>query len=146
MRRLILFILLALMPLPILAQEKGSSIVFFLKGYRSEIQGKYEEAMDNYRAALRLDPDSREIRTEIALLYIKKGDVAGAEQLLAEALSIDEDNRNVLILLASIYATRGETQKAKGMYEKCIALNPEDTEAHLFLGPCIWRTRNTPRP
>jgi tetratricopeptide (TPR) repeat protein len=70
MRKLIILIIMALLPLPILAEDKSSSITNFLQGYRSEMLGKYDEAMERYKSALRLDPDSAELRAEIALLFM----------------------------------------------------------------------------
>ena len=134
MRKVLIFVLLTLLPLPILAEEKSSSIVDFFKGYHSEVRGQYDEAMEQYRSALRRDPGSVELRAEIALLFLKKGDVSEAEKLLTEALTMSENNRNIMILLAGIHSAKGEFQKAKVIYEKCIAMNQEDTEAYLFLG------------
>lgn len=134
MIRLIPFVLVIFLALPAVAGEISSPVVNFLKGYRAEIRGKYDEALDLYRAALRLDPGSVQLRAEIALLFIKKGDVAEAEKILTEALSIRENDRDVMVLLASIYGARGEFEKAKAIYEKCLAANGEDTEAYLYLG------------
>lgn len=134
MGKAFIFVMLILLPLSASAGEKSSSIVDFLKGYRSETRGQYDEAIEQYRAALRSDPDSVQLRAEIALLFLKKGEVAEAEKLLAEAMTINENDRNAMILLAGIYSARGEFLKAKAIYEKCIAANREDTEAYLFLG------------
>ncbi len=53
MRKVLILVLLAVLPLPVLAGEKSSSIVDFLKGYRSEVRGQYDEAMEQYRSTLR---------------------------------------------------------------------------------------------
>ena len=111
----------------------SGSVLSFLKGYRAEIRGRYDEAMEFYSEALREDPGSADVRTELALLYIKKGDLHKAEGLLKEAIAINGKSRSALILLASLYSATNELNKAKPLYEKCIEMDDEDTEAYLYL-------------
>jgi tetratricopeptide (TPR) repeat protein len=134
MKRFLIVLLLALLPLPLFGSDYSSSIEFFLKGYRSETRGDHEEALAYYGAALKFNPDSAEIRAELAFLYIKKGDTDKAEELLKEAIEINPTSHDALFLLAGTYSAKGDLAKAKTLYEKCIALNPEDTEAYLYLG------------
>ena len=62
------------------------AFLYFLEGYRSSQAGKYDEALQYYKSALSLDPGSAQIKNEMALLYVKKGELDNAETLLKESV------------------------------------------------------------
>ncbi len=74
MKRLIILLLTIFVSTPIgasistsaLGAENGSAYFSFLKGYRAAQEGRYDQAVENYRAALRSDPNSSSIRSELA--------------------------------------------------------------------------------
>lgn len=47
--------------------------VHFDKGRILSVQGKYEEAIEEYRKALEIDPNYRQARTNLELIYYMKG-------------------------------------------------------------------------
>jgi tetratricopeptide (TPR) repeat protein len=122
---------------PVLAANavpQPSPLYLFYKGYESVRQGKFNEALEYYKSALSLDPNSDVIKTELAFLFASKGEIQKAETLLVESLISPVKNRRTLLLLARIYLSKGQFDKAKGLYEECLKLNDEDTEAYIFLG------------
>ena len=123
MKRLVTCVIFVLLPICVIANDYSSSILSFLRGYRSEVQGKYDDAIEHYKSALRFDPKSSDIRSELSFSYIRKGEIDKAEPILQEAVKFNENNRSALILLGSIYSAKGEFDKAKTMYWKCIVLN-----------------------
>ncbi len=68
------------------AKGSGSAFLYFLEGYKSGQAGRYDEALQYYKSALSLDPGSAQIRSEMALLYVKKGELDNAETLLKESV------------------------------------------------------------
>ena len=119
----------------VLGAENGSAAYLsFLKGYRAAQEGRYQQAIENYKAALNSDPNSSTIRSELALLYTGMGELPKAEEQLKEALRIDPNNCTTLKLLAGLLSSRGESDKAKELYERCISVDPEDTDAYIYLG------------
>ena len=93
------------------AKGSGSSFFYFLEGYRSSQAGKYDEALQYYKSALSLDPGSAQIKNEMALLYVKKGDLDSAEKLLKESVEGEPKNRHSLMLLAGIYSSRNRARQ-----------------------------------
>jgi tetratricopeptide (TPR) repeat protein len=89
MRYLLSIILLAILAAPAAGDDYTSSIYYFLKGYRSDTQGRHEEAINDYRTALSFNPESSDIRKELALAYLRKGEVNKAEALLTEAVELN---------------------------------------------------------
>ncbi|HOD75981.1 MAG TPA: tetratricopeptide repeat protein, partial [Syntrophorhabdaceae bacterium] len=87
----------------------SDSVYLFLRGYFSEALGRYDDAEANYSKALREDPGSAELRTSLASLFVKKGELQKAEELLDEAIAIAPTNRVALLILAGIHASKGVT-------------------------------------
>jgi tetratricopeptide (TPR) repeat protein len=90
-----LFCLIASPAFPAKASS-GSSLLDFIKGYRDAQAGRYDSAIEYYRSALSLDPGSASIRTELALLYVKKGEFNRAEALLKESVQAEPDRKSVV--------------------------------------------------
>ncbi|MGD0489212.1 MAG: tetratricopeptide repeat protein, partial [Syntrophorhabdales bacterium] len=90
------------------AKGSGSAFFYFLEGYRSSQAGRYDEALQYYKSALSRDPGSEQIKNEMALLYVKKGELDHAETLLKESVQGEPKNRHSLMLLAGIYASKDE--------------------------------------
>jgi tetratricopeptide (TPR) repeat protein len=76
----ITFVLFFVCPLFLMGSDNPGATLSYLKGYLSEIQGNNDEAIGYYGEALRLDPDSSDIRTELASLYIRKREFQKAEE------------------------------------------------------------------
>ena len=139
MKKIFFFLVIFLLPVSLLGSDYSDSIVIYLKAYQSDKQGNYDEALALYSSLLKLDPNSSEIRNDMAFIHIKKSqldksELDKAEELLQKSIEMNPSNRRSLIMLAGIYATKGLTYKAKTLYEKCIELNSEDTEAYMLLG------------
>jgi tetratricopeptide (TPR) repeat protein len=137
-----LFFLILWGPPAAMAANYGSAILNFLKGYRSESQGDYDQAVKSYGEALKADPESIDIRNELALAHFRNREFGKAEKLLDEVLHRDPKNRNGLIMLGGIYASRGDHQQALAMYEKVLEADPEDPEVYLYLGSVYIDQKN----
>src|SRR5512145_552538 len=139
MKKALLLFLFIFLPAPLFGSDYSDSILLYLKGYRSEKHGNHEEALAQYETLLKTNPDSSEIRNDLAYIHIKKGqldktELDKAEELLLKAIELDPSNRRSLIMLAGVYAAKGIIYKAKSLYERCVAMNSEDTEAYMLLG------------
>lgn len=66
----------------------------------------------------------------LAMDYIQKSDLDGAERLLKQALKMAPKNSEILRLLGIIYAFRGEPQEALKMFDRSIKANPNNFLAH----------------
>lgn len=66
----------------------------------------------------------------LAMGYIQKSDLDGAERLLKQALKMAPKNSEILRLTGIIYAFRGEPQEALKMFDGSIKANPNNFLAH----------------
>ena len=68
-----------------LRQHGPSAEVFHLLGLVRDASGNAEDAAEQYRKALYLEPDHHEALIHLALLLRKRGDEAGAQRLQRRA-------------------------------------------------------------
>lgn len=77
-------------------------------GYCYDRLGEFDKATEAYSAALALRPDSREVRRNMALVYLKTaqpsvpGNLEAAERAVQKALDVDPGNAEALTLLEKL--------------------------------------------
>ncbi len=64
-------------------------------------------------------------RAQLALIYFSDGNIAAAEQVLADALTKTPRNRHVLAAMGKVKAARKQFPTAIAFYKKAIAVAPE---------------------
>jgi tetratricopeptide (TPR) repeat protein len=124
----------------------------FLLGRYLEGAGEIDLAVEAHRKAVDLDPQSSELRSELAGLYARQNRADDAIALAEEALQVSPDNPEAHRILGTIYAAlaeqelsgeagRGRTSRAREHAEKAIAhferaQDPQgfDPGLHLALG------------
>lgn len=115
----------------LLTQEKQNPYFIELKAQNFFTQGNFTAAIDNYRQALILKPDSELIRFELAVSLIKIFDQEKNNKFLKEAINhlnriiiTHGDNTSIYHYLAMAYGKLNQIDKAK------LAL----AEKYLFIG------------
>jgi Tfp pilus assembly protein PilF len=92
----------------------GVSFASFSSGDAARNQGNYDQAIDDYNEAIRVEPNYPVIYNSRGLAYYKKGDYDRAIADYTRALTIDPN-------FADAYANRGAAYLAKGDYDRAIA-------------------------
>jgi tetratricopeptide (TPR) repeat protein len=105
------------------------------------------KALDEYKAALKADPNSPFLASTLAELYARTGEIRDAIVEAQEIINKDPDNLDARRLLGRIYlrsigdlqgGTQGDTEQvlhlAIEQYEQIVRLDPSSTEDHLLLG------------
>ena len=108
-------------------------------GVALQQRGKRDEAIVEFRTALRLEPRHAEARRNFADSLREKGrlDEAIAEYLIALRLKpVDASTR---CQLARTYRDQGELDEAIAEYRAAFRYEPCDAEAHFDLGRMLWR-------
>ena len=109
----------------------------FNQGKSAARQGLTKQAMDFYRAAIRMDPEYGEALNGLGGMLIRQKRIDEAEPLFEKALSIDPNHATALINLALINRFRGDNENALQLLRKVIARNPDYAEAHLNIGSLL---------
>lgn len=100
----------------------------YLMGQLLMRDGRSDEAMEQYRAAIKLEPRFAPSRTELGKLYLKKSDVPAAIQELEAALQADPDDTIAYYQLSMAYRRAGEKEKAQKALAQVKNLNQEQRE------------------
>jgi tetratricopeptide (TPR) repeat protein len=77
---------------------------YFLLGRHLEAQGKIDAAISAHRKAIELEPESAELRAELAALYARQDRAVEALDAAEAALQRDSANREANRIVGSIYA------------------------------------------
>jgi tetratricopeptide (TPR) repeat protein len=86
------------------ATAQGAAYYEFLKGRMLEGAGRVPEALEAYERASKMDPQSAQIRAEIAALYARQNRPTDAIQAAKAALKLDPDDSEAHWVLGTVYA------------------------------------------
>jgi non-specific serine/threonine protein kinase len=98
-------------------------------------QGRFHEAIDNYKSAIDLDPQNGHFNLMLGITYIYLREYAQAEQFLERSISLVPDQLLAYSIKADNYLLRkGDLEKARATLERM----PRKNEADSIL---IWHTQ-----
>ncbi len=102
------------------------------------------KAIENYKAAIKADPNSSALSEELTEFYVQSGRLAEAQTDAEDTLKKNPNDVNSLRLLARIYAGQIQTQRNRldeemlkrtlDEYKKIVALVPNDVDSWVMLG------------
>jgi len=104
----------------------------------------YDEAIQHFEAALQLDPNSDEIKFDLADACFRKSLYS---QALDWAQQVSEQGRKdaaYLSLLGDIYGHLGDAVHAEEIYRDAVGRNPDNDQAYLALALEEFRQRDIP--
>jgi len=106
------------------------------KGVSLDNLGLYDEAIREYKEALRINPELAEAHLNLGIALKAKEDMEGAIREFREALKINPryaEVHNILGVTLYLY-TRGDMEGAIEEFREALRINPELAEAHTNLG------------
>jgi len=110
-----------------LARDDQDPIVNYVVGATALYQGDFDKAQQFLEASIALRPGNVAALTELANLFIRRGDVASAEATLDRIYAMAPDNRMARFLTAQISAGKGNLEEA----EKQLILSEEFARTYL---------------
>ncbi len=137
------------------AGSSAEAYYHFAIGRTLEAEGDWEGALDEYEAALAIDPTNSAVYSEMAASYFRHQQVRDAIDYAERAIRADPDNLDAHQLLSSIYtgllsnATEGRgvapeiVDRAIEELEEVVRLDPDERDAYLMLGR-LYRFRDEP--
>ena len=133
--------------------DRGQSYTHYMAGHMLEEQGRFREAIDEYKLAIKFDPTSSFLSSELASAYARNSAIKDAVAEAETAIKKDANNLEAHRLLGNIYRSLiGETetvptgpdsmlQKALTQYEAITQIDPTSTDDWLTLGQ-LYRRAN----
>lgn len=97
-------------------------------------QGEYREALALMQQAMDLDPDSRLLQRETAVLYLQLKNEDAALALLEKLLAAHPDDIEALNIMGRLLQSRKRNDDAKKVYARILAQDPDNEDIYLLLG------------
>jgi len=107
--------------------------VHLVRGRLAFASGRYQEAVDEFGAAVESDPKSARALVNLGTSLAQLGDLEGAVKRFEQALAIDPRQTTANFNLGSIFVGRQEPARAIPYFEAVLEDTPYDGEAHLLL-------------
>ncbi len=112
----------------------ADALNFYMKGILARDAERWDEAMEFYKKALKLNPNLVGAHIELGYVYYIKRLYDLEAREYEGVLKINPQNKDALYSLGTNLETRGLFKEAIEKYEKAIALDPEDAETIFELG------------
>lgn len=99
--------------------------------------GKYDQAIAEYKTALREVPGNSVLELDLAIAYFKKGDAASAAGLLSALHAVDPADEKVAILLGGCDVRLGQDPLAAELLTPFEARDPGNPDLEFALGSAL---------
>jgi tetratricopeptide (TPR) repeat protein len=103
--------------------------------------GKYDKAITEFQAALKIDPGFVKADYNLALAYAQAKRTDDAVAILKRLLAADPQNTQILSALGWAYHLAGRDEDALSQYTAVIGLSPADLNALYNCGIILWRLK-----
>ena len=107
------------------------------RGAEARVQGLYDVALREYRAAVEAAPDNPVARRSLGSVLAITGAEAEAIDQFRAALTLEPDRPDALFALGHLLARQGRPQEARPHLERAAELDPRLAEARLALGALL---------
>lgn len=106
-------------------------------------EGRYDEAVQQYRQALSRDPQNEIVLLNLALAFYKQGDFSQARSELDTLHKLHPANQQAFYLLADCDLRLGKFQDAIALVEPAYNARPDDPALEYILGTALIHDRQT---
>ncbi|MBI5814366.1 MAG: tetratricopeptide repeat protein [Nitrospinae bacterium] len=103
---------------------------------------EYDKAIEAFKEALRIRPDSARARCAIGEAYKLKGNMAEAEKWLAEAIRTNPQYTKAYESMSQVYEAAGKPDLAVKTLEKAAEISPNNPERSLEIGKLYLKQGN----
>ena len=101
-------------------------------------QGRWQESLQPYQAALQNAPNQPYIAVELANNHVALGEIDQAIEVLAATLERNPRDTSVLFSLGSAYTRSGNMDRAFEYFRRCLDVDPENVLCLSYLGGLQW--------
>ena len=106
----------------------------YLKAYKYEQEGDFDEAARHYALVVQFDPSREKLHSHLISLYLRTGQFEKALAAGEESISRYPDNVRVHMIMGDILSSQGNYQDALDHYKKVMAVEPSNARAYLLDG------------
>jgi Tfp pilus assembly protein PilF len=98
---------------------------------------QFDAAIDNYKQALKINPDYAEVYINMGNALKDKGDLEAAIENYKKALKINPDYAAAYINMGTILQNKGDLEAAIENYKKALKINPDYVAAYINMGTAM---------
>jgi tetratricopeptide (TPR) repeat protein len=113
---------------------QNNDIIYNALGVAYGGLGRYQDAIDAYKQAIRIDPDYPEAHLNLGVAYCKLGRMQEAIEDFKEAIRGKPNYAEAYNNLGFVYDTLGRLQDAIDAYKQAIKIRPDNANAYYNLG------------
>ena len=106
----------------------------YLKAYKSEREGDFDEAARRYALVVQFDPTQENLHTHLVSLYLRTGQFEQALEAGKNAINRFPNNVRVRMIMGDILSSQGKYQEALDHYKKVMEVEPSNARAYLLAG------------
>lgn len=114
--------------------ESDSLTIRYLMALNYYRMGDFRNAVENFRAALRISPTFALAVYYLGLAQLQTGDETGAQTSFVNALQIDPTNFAAAYNLGTLYTRQRRVDEAIRSFQQAVDINPQYAQAHAALG------------
>ncbi|MEM7354364.1 MAG: tetratricopeptide repeat protein [Acidobacteriota bacterium] len=114
-----------------------SSGAHLRRGNRALVNGRLDEAAATFRQAVEANPDSAEIRRNLAHVLLRQGQVDRAIEQLTTAAASEPDDVWVHFDLGNAYMSKGFADQAISSFKRAVELDPTLVKGHFNLANAL---------
>lgn len=103
------------------------------------LRGSFQDAVQEFQAALALRPDEPELHEAFGELYLENNDFDAAQRELEQTLAVEPSRTHALYLLGRVYVEKKDNEKAVPYLERALRIQPDLAEANSLLGTAYLR-------
>lgn len=122
----------------------GRKLSYLNDGNRYFNSGKYQEAIIEFRNAIRIDRRFEEAHHQLAKAYLMLADISGARRELQTTVDLDPNNLEAKLQLANVLVAAHEYGEAQHLAGDVIAADPGNVQAYETLGASYIGTHDLP--
>jgi arylsulfatase A-like enzyme/Flp pilus assembly protein TadD len=107
-----------------------------LNGYGIALadQGRFNEAVQQFRRALELDPNNAPAWQNLGIVALRTNNVGAAQENLSRALALNQRLPLALNTLGVVYARQNDDARAVDAWQRAVALDPKQYDALFNIG------------
>jgi Flp pilus assembly protein TadD len=108
-------------------------------GYALDKKGQIDEAISQYRQAIRVQPADAGAHNNLGVALVRKGQIDEAISQFQQVIRLDPGYAEAYYNLGLALVRKGQIDEAINQYQQAIRLKPDDALAHNNLGTALGR-------
>ena len=136
---------LVILASPAWGQIPTESDVYVDRGIVAYGQGQYQDALQAFREAVRMNPDNVNALYYAGMVYLAMDQPVAAQEALEQAQKLNPNDLDVAFQLAVVYFTQQQYDKSEALFQGVYAREPQRENLGYYLGFLEYPEATLPR-